>query len=101
MFGGKRRTVERLRPQADNARYAAQAAYVTLSANVVTPASRAPPIRTPARLWPSLSIGRFFVSTVSIDGSLDSHQKKKLRFVSRLTACPVAAVYVTLVGWST
>ncbi|WP_092358795.1 efflux transporter outer membrane subunit [Collimonas sp. OK242] len=35
VFGGQRRTVEGLRAQADNQRYAGQAAYLTLSANVV------------------------------------------------------------------
>jgi NodT family efflux transporter outer membrane factor (OMF) lipoprotein len=35
VFGGKRRAVESLRAQADDARYASQAAYLTLSANVV------------------------------------------------------------------
>lgn len=35
VFGGKRRTVEGLRAQADYQRYAEKAAYVTLSANVV------------------------------------------------------------------
>ena len=35
VFGGKRRTVEGLRAQADSQRYESKAAYVTLSANVV------------------------------------------------------------------
>lgn len=35
VFGGKRRTVEGLRAQADYQRYASKAAYVSLSANVV------------------------------------------------------------------
>jgi NodT family efflux transporter outer membrane factor (OMF) lipoprotein len=35
VFGGKRRTVEGLRAQADSQRYLSQAAYLTLSANVV------------------------------------------------------------------
>ena len=35
VFGGKRRAVEGLRAQADSERYAAQAALITLSANVV------------------------------------------------------------------
>jgi NodT family efflux transporter outer membrane factor (OMF) lipoprotein len=35
VFGGKRRTVEGLRAQADSQRYETKAAYITLSANVV------------------------------------------------------------------
>ncbi|WP_061537195.1 efflux transporter outer membrane subunit [Collimonas arenae] len=38
LFGGQRRTVEGLRAQSDNQRYTSQAAYLTLSANVVNTA---------------------------------------------------------------
>ena len=49
VFGGTRRTVESLKAQAENARFQTEAAYLTLTGNVVTTAIQEASIKKPAR----------------------------------------------------